>query len=747
MKARIGITAPLQLAGRGAGTLGLPYFTQRNFDVPAGVTHAVWIASKDAFAPPAPPLMRERVTGGEEVRGQLAEPTSPAPFAAVTVERPAAVTTAWTPERAGKDVASRRRDHPPDAAGGHGAAAVAPDRRRRRRGGDEDGGTGAGGGAARAARRRAGGDRDRRRRRRGPAGRRGPAWRTRTCWRRGCARSTSPAGPTALPALAAAWDLAAAAPRGAVLWIHGPQRWCSRRPTSCASAWSAARTARSSTPTRRSAARTGCSPTWAICPASRPCRATCRAPRISSRSSAASAAARSASSRCGRARRTFIPARSTASRRPTIWRGCGRSTASTRSCTRASGAPPAAADQKEALALAARYHLVTGRQRRRRARQPGGDRRRRGRRIRAQQRPDGSRAGDLGVARAGRGAAAARRCARDGGWSPRDVHEQPDSVGDARGPRSGRHRDRVLAGVAVVRRAPRRLAATMRRRWSRLLLLAVLPARAPVTPRGDRPARAAAVGARARRVRRSAYPFVPPPGERAARVPRARVRVVAVASRHAVPSVGGRPAACSACRWRRRCSSISATRCASRAAPSRWCCCGSGGAAVERQGVYLRAGGELVMIDAPCSGMRMLWAALLLACCLAALFRLRARSSLLAVGAAALLAVAGQRPAHGGAVLGGHQRAAAAGVRARRHRRGRVRDGRGRAVRDRARSRRRGGPRVRAVGVSVYAGRVRAGGGGAARLPRAAARTMPPTPAAPRRRGLRLADASSRAAR
>lgn len=66
-----------------------------------------------------------------------------------------------------------------------------------------------------------------------------------------------------------------------------------------------------------------------------------------------------------------------------------------------------------------------------------------------------------------------------------------------------------------------------------------------------------------------------------------------------------------------------------------------GGAAVEREGVYLRAGGDLVMIDAPCSGMRMLWAALLLACCLAALFRLRARASLLAVGAAAGLAIAG----------------------------------------------------------------------------------------------------------
>ncbi len=66
-----------------------------------------------------------------------------------------------------------------------------------------------------------------------------------------------------------------------------------------------------------------------------------------------------------------------------------------------------------------------------------------------------------------------------------------------------------------------------------------------------------------------------------------------------------------------------------------------GGVAVEREGVFLRAGGELVMIDAPCSGMRMLWAALLLACCLAALFRLGARASLLAAGAAVLLAVLG----------------------------------------------------------------------------------------------------------
>jgi exosortase/archaeosortase family protein len=66
-----------------------------------------------------------------------------------------------------------------------------------------------------------------------------------------------------------------------------------------------------------------------------------------------------------------------------------------------------------------------------------------------------------------------------------------------------------------------------------------------------------------------------------------------------------------------------------------------GGAAVAREGVHLRAGGALVMIDAPCSGIRMLWAALLLACCLAALFRLRTRGSLLAVGAAVVVTVAG----------------------------------------------------------------------------------------------------------
>jgi exosortase/archaeosortase family protein len=64
-----------------------------------------------------------------------------------------------------------------------------------------------------------------------------------------------------------------------------------------------------------------------------------------------------------------------------------------------------------------------------------------------------------------------------------------------------------------------------------------------------------------------------------------------------------------------------------------------GGFPVVRDGVYLRFGGELVMIDAPCSGVRMLWAALLLGCCLAGLLELRPRASLLAAGMATGLAL------------------------------------------------------------------------------------------------------------
>lgn len=67
----------------------------------------------------------------------------------------------------------------------------------------------------------------------------------------------------------------------------------------------------------------------------------------------------------------------------------------------------------------------------------------------------------------------------------------------------------------------------------------------------------------------------------------------------------------------------------------------AGGTAVALDGVTLRWGDTQVLVDAPCSGVRMLWAAVVLGFCLAALLRLRGGATVMAAGAAALLAVIG----------------------------------------------------------------------------------------------------------
>jgi exosortase/archaeosortase family protein len=65
------------------------------------------------------------------------------------------------------------------------------------------------------------------------------------------------------------------------------------------------------------------------------------------------------------------------------------------------------------------------------------------------------------------------------------------------------------------------------------------------------------------------------------------------------------------------------------------------GLAVEREGVSLRLGERLVAIDAPCSGVNMLWMAVLLALVLAALGGASTARTALLVTTAAALAVAG----------------------------------------------------------------------------------------------------------
>ena len=67
----------------------------------------------------------------------------------------------------------------------------------------------------------------------------------------------------------------------------------------------------------------------------------------------------------------------------------------------------------------------------------------------------------------------------------------------------------------------------------------------------------------------------------------------------------------------------------------------AGGIAVALDGVTLRWGEAQILVDAPCSGVRMLWAAVVLGCCLAALLRLRGGASLMAAAAGAVLAVIG----------------------------------------------------------------------------------------------------------
>ena len=66
-----------------------------------------------------------------------------------------------------------------------------------------------------------------------------------------------------------------------------------------------------------------------------------------------------------------------------------------------------------------------------------------------------------------------------------------------------------------------------------------------------------------------------------------------------------------------------------------------GGFAVVQEGTCLNWAGRLIWVDAPCSGIRMLWVGLLLACALACLYELRPLKTLLALAAASVAIFAG----------------------------------------------------------------------------------------------------------
>ena len=66
-----------------------------------------------------------------------------------------------------------------------------------------------------------------------------------------------------------------------------------------------------------------------------------------------------------------------------------------------------------------------------------------------------------------------------------------------------------------------------------------------------------------------------------------------------------------------------------------------GGYAVVREGTCLNWAGRLIWVDAPCSGVRMLWAGLFVACVLACLYGLRPLGTLQALAAAAAVIIFG----------------------------------------------------------------------------------------------------------
>jgi exosortase len=66
-----------------------------------------------------------------------------------------------------------------------------------------------------------------------------------------------------------------------------------------------------------------------------------------------------------------------------------------------------------------------------------------------------------------------------------------------------------------------------------------------------------------------------------------------------------------------------------------------GGFAVVREGTCLNWAGRLIWVDAPCSGIRMLWVGLFVACALACLYELRPLRTLLALATAFVVILSG----------------------------------------------------------------------------------------------------------
>lgn len=97
MKVRIGITAPLMLENFSEGHVRLPVFLERNFSIPDGVQHAVWVDTGGPAVTELDQLTAESTaSGGTALHGRLTNGQLASPDSLIEVERDPAIIYAWT---------------------------------------------------------------------------------------------------------------------------------------------------------------------------------------------------------------------------------------------------------------------------------------------------------------------------------------------------------------------------------------------------------------------------------------------------------------------------------------------------------------------------------------------------------------------------------------------------------------------------------------------------------------------------
>lgn len=99
MKLRLGITAPLVLTAADTGCLRWPCFVERNFTIGDQFHHSLWVESNQPIETPGAKLKAEQGKPGVyALRGQLRDDDLWAPIHGIRARRPAEVIAAWTKE-------------------------------------------------------------------------------------------------------------------------------------------------------------------------------------------------------------------------------------------------------------------------------------------------------------------------------------------------------------------------------------------------------------------------------------------------------------------------------------------------------------------------------------------------------------------------------------------------------------------------------------------------------------------------